>query len=669
MREGYTLSGRYRIIRQLGEGGMANVYLAHDLILERDVAVKLLRLDLRDDPAAVRRFRREANSLTELVNPYIVSIYDVDEDNGMQYLVMEYVDGTDLKEYIRQNWPMPHERVIEIFEQILSAVDEAHAHGIIHRDLKPQNILMDRDGNVKITDFGIAVAAAEETMTRTNTLMGSVHYISPEQARGSIITKQSDIYSLGIVLFEMLTGHVPYEGETAVSIALKHYQSEMPSVRDYDGSIPQALENVVLHATAKSLDDRYQTVMEMAQDLKTSLSPARAGEPKWLPATVVDGETKVLPSLDGDVPSSGENPDRTMEFESEVSGTLNAVPLKWWQKLLKGRRKWVVLVAALVLLAGVIVLVTRPREVEVPDLSGMTRTEASRMLKDERLTLGKVTYRYSERYSYNQIISSVPGKGMKVRENTAVSVIVSEGLEKVRFGDYRGQKYEKVKKKLQKKGVTVYKESKYSSRYARGEIMAQSVSSKSRVALSRTTVSFTVSLGPKNVAVRDLKGYTLKEAQDYADDNDFNLVVKRIDSDEPVNTVVYQYPVPDAYASRGSNLIVYISSGRQGGSSSSETESSSSSSTSASSSSEDNSPKSVSRSISIPYRGENGQPVTVTIYIGDRTHSASAVYRTMQISSDTSVTVPFSLAGGKAGSYKVVDSNGNVLAEDGNVTP
>lgn len=251
MKSGYILSGRYQIVQTLGEGGMANVYLAYDLILKRDVAVKLMRLDLRDNEAAIRRFRREAISLTELVHPNIVNIYDIDEDNGTQFLVMEYVEGMDLKSYIAQNYPIGYEKVVNIMDQVLSAVEEAHAHDIIHRDLKPQNILINADGQVKITDFGIALAASEYSLTQTNTLMGSVHYLSPEQARGSVVTKQSDIYSLGIILFELLTSRVPYQGETAVSIALKHFQNDMPSVRDIDSQIPQALENVVLKATAK----------------------------------------------------------------------------------------------------------------------------------------------------------------------------------------------------------------------------------------------------------------------------------------------------------------------------------------------------------------------------------------------------------------------------------
>ena len=670
MREGYALSGRYKIVRSLGEGGMANVYLAHDLILNRDVAVKLLRLDLRDDQAAIRRFRREANSLTELVNPYIVNIYDVDEDNGMQYLVMEYVDGTDLKEYIARNHPMPYARIIEIFLQILSAVDEAHAHGIIHRDLKPQNILMDKNGNVKVTDFGIAVAAAEETMTRTYTLMGSVHYISPEQARGSIITKQSDIYSLGIVLFEMLTGHVPYEGETAVSIALKHYQNEMPSVRKYDKKIPQALENVVLHATAKNLNDRYQNVAEMERDLRTSLSSNRINEPKWHPAIVVDGETKVLPTLDKSVTEQEES-DQVKELEAEASEVLGTfVKPKWWSFLLKGRRKWFLFSTILILFMSVFCLMLRPKDVAVPDLRGMTRSEASRMLKDEKLSLGKVSYRYSEKFSYNQIITSNPEYGTKVKENTAVNVVVSKGLEKVKFGNYRGRSYNSVKKFLQKRGVTVYKETKYSNKYAKGEIIDQSIPPKEKIVLSQATVSFTVSLGAKNIMVRDLRGYSLKEVQDYAEESSLNLIIKRIDSDEPVNTVVAQYPVANTYVGRGSSLTVSISTGKKEESSASSSSSSFSSSSSSSSSNEkEDGGLNFTKSISIPYKGEDGHPVTVSIYVADKNHNFNKAYKTMPISADASETVNFSVDSGQVGKYKVVAADGTVLVEDDNVTP
>lgn len=294
---GYTLNERYQLKQTLGEGGMANVYLAHDLILDRDVAVKVLRLDLQNDPDAARRFQREAMATSELVHPNIVAIYDVGESHGQQYLVMEYVPGSDLKKYIVEHFPIPYQRVIEIMEQILSAVQVAHDHNIIHRDLKPQNILIDTQGNAKISDFGIAVALSDNSMTQTNSLLGSVHYLSPEQARGGMPTRQSDIYALGIILFEMLTGTVPFEGDSAVSIALKHFQEDMPSVRQFDPRIPQALENVVLKATTKDPAERYTSADAMASDLKTSRSPQRAHEAKFTPNADDLGKTKVLPVL------------------------------------------------------------------------------------------------------------------------------------------------------------------------------------------------------------------------------------------------------------------------------------------------------------------------------------------------------------------------------------
>ena len=228
---GKKLNGRYKIIGNIGSGGMANVFLAQDLILKRQVAVKVLRFDFQNDQAAIRRFQREALAATELVHPNIVTVYDVGEEDGMQYLVMEYVKGMDLKRYIKSHSPLTYYKVIDIMEQILSAIALAHQHQIIHRDLKPQNILIDEDGVVKITDFGIAIALSETSITQTNSMLGSVHYLSPEQARGGMATRQSDIYALGIILYEMLSGHVPFDGESAVSIALKHFQNDLPSLK------------------------------------------------------------------------------------------------------------------------------------------------------------------------------------------------------------------------------------------------------------------------------------------------------------------------------------------------------------------------------------------------------------------------------------------------------
>lgn len=274
MEKGHLLGGRYKIISVLGEGGMANVYLAEDIILQRKVAVKVLRLNLQKDPQTIQRFQREALSTSELSHPHIVSILDVGTEGDCHYLVMDYVDGPDLEEYIQRNNPIPLPKVIDIMDQILSAVALAHKHNVIHRDLKPQNILMDKKGNIKIVDFGIAIALNQSTVTQTNTAMGSVHYMSPEQARGSMATKQSDIYSLGIILYKLLTGTVPFTGENAVAVALKHFQEKTPSLRAKNPSIPQALENVVFKATAKDPRDRYKSVLDMKKDLDTCLDPS-----------------------------------------------------------------------------------------------------------------------------------------------------------------------------------------------------------------------------------------------------------------------------------------------------------------------------------------------------------------------------------------------------------
>src|SRR3954447_6460663 len=277
---GKRLSGRYKILDMIGGGGMANVYLAHDMILDRDVAVKMLRLDFANDEEFIRRFRREAQSATSLAHPNIVNIYDVGEENDLYFIVMEYVEGQTLKQYIQQNSPIQVEETIEIMEQLTSAISHAHQNHIVHRDIKPQNILVDRFSNVKITDFGIAMALSATSITQTNSVLGSVHYLSPEQARGGMANKKSDIYSLGIVMFELLTGRLPFSGESAVSIALKHLQSETPSPRRWNPAIPQSVENIILKATAKDSFHRYSSVEEMEQDINTALDPERLYEQK-----------------------------------------------------------------------------------------------------------------------------------------------------------------------------------------------------------------------------------------------------------------------------------------------------------------------------------------------------------------------------------------------------
>ena len=552
MRVGYEVGKRYRIIRSLGEGGMANVYEAEDLVQKRRVTLKMLRFDLQDDPRSVERFHKEANSLTKLDNPHIVQIYDFGNDHGVPYLIMEYVKGTDLKTYLKEHYPLSCEKVVDIMEQILSAVESAHRIGIIHRDLKPQNILIDNYGKVKVTDFGISIAAMESaTITKTNTMIGSVHYISPEQARGSIITKQSDIYSLGIILFELLTGKVPFEGQTAVSIAVKHYRDNLPSARKINPKVPQALENVILHATAKKLKDRYPDAETMARDLKTALLPVRKNEPKWEVPTEDDAETKtlVIPTTE----SSKRQPS---------TGSRKTKKTKQQKKKRVYRRHPI---AFLIGTLGVIVVITillMSLKVQVPDLRGMSVREAQEVLLSNNLKLGKKRYEYSNSYLKGQTISSDPARETTVSRNSKVNIVISKGPLKTKFGSYIGQNFDQVRKKLKAKGVLVDKETTYSNKYPAGQIVSQSIDSSMKVSLYQLPVTFTVSEGVQTFKIRDLTGYTQKSVIDYAQEHNITIIFEQQYSNTvPKGQVISQNPKANTTVKAGSQVIVTLSLG------------------------------------------------------------------------------------------------------------
>ena len=280
--KGSIINDRYQIIKTLGEGGMANVYLAHDNILDRNVAVKVLRGDLANDEKFVRRFQREALSASSLSHPNIVEMYDVGEDDGQYYIVMEYVDGKTLKQVLKQRGHLSITEVVDIMLQLTDGLAHAHDAYIIHRDIKPQNIMILSNGMIKITDFGVATALNSTQLTQTNSVMGTVHYLPPEQANGKGSTVRSDIYSMGIMMYELLTGLVPYKGESAVEIALKHLREPLPSVRKVDPTIPQSIENVIIRATAKNPKNRYTDAREMHEDIKTALDDSRKDEKRWV---------------------------------------------------------------------------------------------------------------------------------------------------------------------------------------------------------------------------------------------------------------------------------------------------------------------------------------------------------------------------------------------------
>lgn len=557
---GTILDERYKLTKTLGEGGMANVYLAHDLILDRDVAVKVLRLDLQNDQDTLRRFRREAMATLELNHPNIVSIYDVGESDGQQYLVMEYVHGMNLKKYIALNFPIPYARVIKLMTQVLSAVQEAHSHHIIHRDLKPQNIMVDDDGTAKIADFGIAVALSDNSMTQTNSLLGSVHYLSPEQARGSMPTRQSDIYALGIILYEMLTGSVPFEGDSAVSIALKHFQEEIPSVRKFDPRIPQALENVVLKATAKSPTQRYTSVAAMSEDLATSLSPKRAHEARWTPHVDDDlGETRVMTDLPNALRKESDDPQATQKV-TPVKNKVGAAGKPTSKPKKKMSRKKKILLGAAAVAAAVIVglmIAFWPKgDVNIPDVSDMSVTRARAALEAVDLEVGTEKKTTSSSVKKGDVIRSDPDSGTSVKAGSSVDLIVSTGVKKYTVDDYTGESYADVAADLRSAGFTVRKVTKVSDSSTAGTILKQSIASGRKVNAKKTTITLTVARTTKTFAVANLLQYNYQALMGYAKEHNLNVKY----SGDQTGLVSSQDPVVGTKLSAGDTITVIFSS-------------------------------------------------------------------------------------------------------------
>ena len=439
---GKIFAGRYRIIKQIGRGGMADVYLAKDLILDgEEVAVKVLRTNYQTDPIAVARFQREARAMADLDHPHIVRITDIGEEDGQQYLAMEYVAGLDLKRYIKEHHPLSNEEAVRIMGQILLAMRLAHAKGIVHRDLKPQNILLTPDGTAKVTDFGIAVAFAETSLTQTNSMLGSVHYLSPEQARGSKATIQSDIYAMGIIFFEMLTGHIPYDGDSAVTIALQHFQKPLPSVIAENPSVPQSLENVVIKATAKKLTDRYQTVSEMYVDLLSSLSYNRRNEPKLVFEDTSKVDTKTLPKMSQSTLTAIPKVQPKEEAPQSQNPAKKAPGKEAVAKPVKKRRfkaRYFVLLASFILvMASLFWIVSKtPATVEIPKVAGQTVAEAKENLKKANFEIGEEKSEASDTVEEGRVIRTDPNAGSARKEGTKVNLIISSGQQSFKIGNY-----------------------------------------------------------------------------------------------------------------------------------------------------------------------------------------------------------------------------------------
>ena len=416
--KGQKVNNRYEILKTIGEGGMANVYLAHDTILDRDVAIKVLRGDLANDDKFVRRFQREALSASSLSHPNIVEIYDVGEDDGDYFIVMEYVPGKNLKQLLKRRGSLTVEEVVDIMLQITSAMSVAHDNLIIHRDLKPQNILIMDDGGVKITDFGIAMALNATQLTQTNSAMGSVHYFPPEQANGKGATLKSDVYSLGIMMYELLTGELPFRGDNAVEIALKHLKEPIPSIRDTHPLIPQSVENVIIKATAKNPKNRYANANEMHEDLKTVLNRERLKEPK-IKLKYSEGVLEEVEFID-------KNADIDSSIVKEIKDD---------DKSPKNKKLMIILGSCFGVLCLVLLFIffvfpslTYVPDITVPDVSKLSQVDAERKLEDMGFVVDlEVEEQSSDTVDEGLVIGTDPAIGRTVKEGTTVKLIVSTG--------------------------------------------------------------------------------------------------------------------------------------------------------------------------------------------------------------------------------------------------
>ncbi len=565
---GKIFAGRYRIIRQIGRGGMADVYLAKDLILDgEEVAVKVLRTNYQTDQIAVQRFQREARAMAELDHPNIVRISDIGEEDGQQYLAMEYVNGLDLKRYIKENAPLANDVAVRIMGQILLAMRMAHTRGIIHRDLKPQNVLLTTDGVAKVTDFGIAVAFAETSLTQTNSMLGSVHYLSPEQARGAKATIQSDIYAMGIILFEMLTGRIPYDGDSAVTIALQHFQKPLPSVREENANVPQALENVVLKATAKKLSERYKSVAEMYADLASSLSMDRRNEPR----IVLEGnkvDTKTLPKLSQVNVENKSQEDSEKNFKelpnNQISPSKNVS-----KQALKPRRgmrtRYKVLIGAIILTIAALgfLIYSTPSSVQVPDVVGETLDVAKEKIEVAGLVVGDVKEEASTEYKEGTVIRTSPGANTSRMEGSKVDIVVAS-VAMVTVPNLIGSDADSAQKELEDLGFKVTLKKEYSDTVEEDYVIkTDPVANSSKE--KGSTITVVVSKGVQPKTVPDVTGKSQDTAKQLLEAAGFIIgtISEEYSDSVAEGNVISTDPQANVELEKGSIVNMVVSKGKE----------------------------------------------------------------------------------------------------------
>lgn len=541
---GKILAERYELIEKIAEGGMARVYRGRDLLLKRTVAVKVLKDQMTGDAAFIRRFEREAQSAAALSHPHIVNIHDVGEQDGTYFMVMEYVDGKNLKEYIREKGRLPAHEAVNIARQIADALEQAHKAGVVHRDIKPQNILFSHEGKVKVTDFGIAIAGDGVTVTVGDEIIGSVQYIAPEQARGGLAGKQSDLYSLGIVLYEMVTGKVPFDGESPVAVAMKHIQEQIVPPRQLVADLPESLEHIILKAVQKDSAERYTSAAELLEDL--------------------------FYSEDNGVP--GVNPARTRtnkddnEDDDAILRPARPVPIKSGYNVPpKKKRTWLKVLVVLILL-GLIIggaafmlgsYVFVP-EVAVPEVKGLSQSEASQLLRETGLVPGsEIFYIYDDTIAVGNVVKTEPPEGRVVRKDRIIELFVSKGPEFIITPDLSGRTELEARTILRELELTMRVERDYNDDVPEGVIYRQVPGESFRISRGEEVVVY-VSEGRGPFPLADLTGYSEKGALDYLDDNGLRPRIRYQFSIGSSGHVIRQMPEPGQEVSPGQTVDLIV---------------------------------------------------------------------------------------------------------------
>lgn len=560
--KGQKINERYEIIRAIGEGGMANVYLGYDTILDRNVAIKILRGDLSNDEKFVRRFQREALSASSLAHPNIVEMYDVGEDDGLYYIVMEYVDGKTLKQLLKKRGNLTLSETIDIMLQLTDGMRHAHDSYIVHRDLKPQNIMIKDDGQIKITDFGIAMALNSTQLTQTNSVMGSVHYLPPEQASGKGSTIKSDIYSMGIIFYELLSGSLPFRGDNAVEIALKHMRDPLPSLREDNPAIPQSIENIIKKATAKNPKNRYEDARSMHEDLLTALDEDRMNEEPYQYKYPEHEETPKKKRQD-----EAKEDEDILEDETE-----NPVATKIEDEDDK-KNKIVIIVLASVL--GVLLLIflivffilpgnPESEAVTVPSCKGLKVSACEKKLQKIGLEVNtEIKVVSSEEVEKNMVVKTDPEKGRSVKIGTKVTIYKSGGEETFEIEDYTGKNYIEVQTILKTQyGLNVKVEKKEpadnTKEYDEQEIIGQSLAAGSEVKEGDEIILYIPDVVDKFPDM-NAEGWSLSDAEAFCKKYGIIIKVNEVETDKYTEgKIISQSRAAGSPIARGTTLTVEV---------------------------------------------------------------------------------------------------------------